>query len=196
MRVRTFLCLPVLLLAALVSSPAGARPCCSDCPSWPDLDPSDPCAWVCDFSCFAVSAPRTSPVSRADHTLEAFEKAAGAATGGRPYGNGLVGAELASARGQASCPPTPTKGPNRLALQLRLVPGEGIRPHPSFLPANPTRPPMGLETAGGTSCARRTSPRTRSGSPSSSPWPPRAFQRSPSARGRAIPSSSARRSAG
>jgi len=57
MRVRTFLCLPVLLLAALVSSPAGARPCCSDCPSWPDLDPSDPCAWVCDFSCFAVSAP-------------------------------------------------------------------------------------------------------------------------------------------
>jgi len=54
MRLRLVFSLVVLLVGILSSGPAWARPCCSDCDSWPDLDPfNDPCARVCDFSCFA-----------------------------------------------------------------------------------------------------------------------------------------------
>lgn len=54
MRLRSVLFLALLLLAVLAASPAWARPCCSECPNWPFLDPyNDPCARVCDFDCFA-----------------------------------------------------------------------------------------------------------------------------------------------
>jgi hypothetical protein len=54
MRLRSILFLAVLLVGILASVPAWARPCCSDCPSWPDLDPyTDSCARVCDPNCFA-----------------------------------------------------------------------------------------------------------------------------------------------
>lgn len=58
MRLRPFLPLAVLLIGVLMSGRAWARPCCTDCPSWPDLDPdTDSCARVCLFSCYAPQAP-------------------------------------------------------------------------------------------------------------------------------------------
>jgi hypothetical protein len=58
MRLRSILSLLVLMAGILISGPAWSRPCCTDCDSWPNLDPvNDPCARVCLFSCFAPQAP-------------------------------------------------------------------------------------------------------------------------------------------
>jgi hypothetical protein len=67
MRLRPILSLLVLMAGILISGPAWGRPCCTDCDSWPNLDPTnDPCARVCLFSCFAPQAPHAP---RADRVL-------------------------------------------------------------------------------------------------------------------------------
>jgi hypothetical protein len=66
MRLRFVLSLVILLVGILASGPAWSRPCCTDCDSWPNLDPiHDPCARVCLFSCFAPSAPHAPKANEA-----------------------------------------------------------------------------------------------------------------------------------
>jgi hypothetical protein len=66
MRFRFVLSLVVLLVGILTSGPAWSRPCCTDCDSWPYLDPNnDPCARVCLFSCYAPQAPHVPQVDQA-----------------------------------------------------------------------------------------------------------------------------------
>ena len=48
MRLRSAIFSSLVLAALLAAAPAMARPCCEDCPSWPNLDwLNDPCARVC-----------------------------------------------------------------------------------------------------------------------------------------------------
>jgi hypothetical protein len=53
MKTRFLICLAVLALAS-AAAPAWARPCCTECETWPALNPEiDWCARWCDLGCFA-----------------------------------------------------------------------------------------------------------------------------------------------